>query len=112
EATLETLLGKDGLRRFQIEHDYQLKRMAESGAYSPETIEKYFDLRKAHQEQVRAWEEGYRAQGLNPADYGDKKYELEKAYQEEMAKVLGADAAARIQTETDWKMQNLRRQMS
>lgn len=112
EATLEVLLGKDGVRRFQLDHDFQLKQLVDNGSFPPETVGKFFDLRKAHQERVRAWEDEYRAKGLNPADYGDKRYEMEKAYQEEMAKALGADVASRLLTETDWKLQNLRRQMA
>jgi hypothetical protein len=112
EATLKVLLGKDGFRRFQLEHDFQLKQLIESGAVPREAVEKYFDLRKAQEERIKEWEDELRAKGLNPADYADKRAEFEKAYQEKMNGVLGADVAAQIRAETDWQMQRLRRQLA
>ena len=112
EATLEALLGKDGYRRYQIDHDYQLRQLTATGNFTPESIEKYYDLRKANQEQLRDLQDKYQAQGIDPMDYQDQTQALQKAFQDEMAKTLGTDVASKIRAETDWQVQNLRRQMS
>src|SRR5262249_36172541 len=52
EATMVALLGKDGYRQYQLEHDYQLRQLALSGNLSQETLEKYYDLRKANQDKL------------------------------------------------------------
>jgi hypothetical protein len=112
EAALTALLGKEKYRQYQIDHDYQLRQLRASGQFSPEAMGQYFDLRKAHQDQMAALQEQYLAQGIDPSEYQDQVWELQKAHQENLTKALGADVAARIRAETDWQVQNLRRQMA
>ncbi|MSR64858.1 MAG: hypothetical protein EXS18_03655 [Verrucomicrobiae bacterium] len=112
EATLETLLGKDGYRRYQIDHDYQLRQLTATGHFTPESIEKYYDLRKANQDALRELHDKNQAQGIDPTEYQDQTQALQNAYQDELARTLGAGVAAKIRGETDWQVQTLRRQMA
>ena len=108
EATLETLLGKDGYRRYQIDHDYQLRQLGASGNLPPEAIEKYYDLRKANQDALRDLQDKYPAGSY---EYQDQVAAQQKAFQDQMVQALGSNTVASINAETSWQVQNLRRQL-
>ncbi len=108
EATLEALLGKKGYRRYQIDHDYQLRQLALNSNLSSKTLEKYFDLRKASQDKLNELADKFPPGG---GDYQDKVAAQQKAFQDELVKALGSNTVATINAETSWQVQNMRRQL-
>jgi hypothetical protein len=112
EAALEAILGKDGYRQYQIDHDYQLRQLTLAGHFSQETLENYFDLRKRHHDQMQELSDRWTGRDRNDAEYQDQVHALQKSYEQELEKSLGVDAVRRIRAETDGDTQNVRRLMA
>lgn len=111
EGLLVTLLGEENFRNYQINHDYQLRQLAQTGRFQAETLEKYYDARKKHSEAMADLSEKLALREIDQTEYEARQLALQEEYDAELNQALGADTARSLRAETDWQVINLRRQM-
>src|ERR1051325_9090916 len=111
DALLENLMGKDGYRHYQFEHDNQVQQLAMTGKFSEEALGQYFDLNRKYEEKRQELYQKLDTQSIDNEDYQRESMELEKSYRGDLEKAMGGKLAHQLVAELDGNIQNLRRQL-
>ncbi len=111
KAALEALLGRETYRSYEMSQDFDLARLAQTGKFSDEVLERYFDLKQKHDERRAEMATRLGTGEFESQEFQIESQKMEKLYRAELEKSLGAQVARQILTATDPTVQTLRRQL-